>query len=209
MMPEHEAYGGWPASGEIDIMESRGNSASCSAGGSNKFGSTLHWGPSWDANGWHNTHATYTHTEDLSDDFHTYGLIWTKDRIQTYIDSPDNTVLNVDTKERSFWELGGFENRNNPWRHEEDSNAPFNKEFYLILNVAVGGTNGYFPDGQCGKPWNNGSSRAANEFYANKAAWYDSWDYPDTNQAAMKIDSIRVWELSDDPEYCPCIANQN
>jgi hypothetical protein len=34
----------------------------------------------------------------------------------------------------------------NPWEGE-DINAPFNKEFYIILNVAVGGTNSYFPDG--------------------------------------------------------------
>jgi len=34
----------------------------------------------------------------------------------------------------------------NPWENENNA-APFNQEFYLILNVAVGGTNGYFPDG--------------------------------------------------------------
>lgn len=50
MLPADEAYGGWPASGEIDIMESRGNDASCEAGGNNKFASTLHWGPNYDAN---------------------------------------------------------------------------------------------------------------------------------------------------------------
>ena len=26
MMPRHNQYGGWPASGEIDLVESRGNS---------------------------------------------------------------------------------------------------------------------------------------------------------------------------------------
>lgn len=52
MMPEDSAFGAWPASGEIDIMESRGNDASCEAGGNNKFGSTLHWGPAWNANGY-------------------------------------------------------------------------------------------------------------------------------------------------------------
>ena len=52
MLPESESYGGWPSSGEIDIMESRGNDASCEAGGNNKFASTLHWGPAWDANGY-------------------------------------------------------------------------------------------------------------------------------------------------------------
>jgi beta-glucanase (GH16 family) len=47
MLPANSEYGGWPASGEIDIMESRGNDASYSSGGVNKFASTLHWGPDW------------------------------------------------------------------------------------------------------------------------------------------------------------------
>jgi hypothetical protein len=43
MMPRHNAYGGWPASGEIDIMESRGNAPGYPLGGHNAYGSTLHW----------------------------------------------------------------------------------------------------------------------------------------------------------------------
>ena len=37
------------------------------------------------------------------------------------------------------------------------NSAPFDKPFYLIMNVAVGGTNGWFPDGVGGKPWLDGS----------------------------------------------------
>ena len=40
-MPTHNEYGEWPASGEIDIMESRGNDPSYSASGNDIFGSTL------------------------------------------------------------------------------------------------------------------------------------------------------------------------
>ena len=47
LLPTDQAYGMWPASGEIDIMESHGNDPSCTSGGSNRFGSTLHWGPYW------------------------------------------------------------------------------------------------------------------------------------------------------------------
>ena len=43
MMPRYNAYGGWPASGEIDIMESRGNAPGYPLGGHNAYGSTLHW----------------------------------------------------------------------------------------------------------------------------------------------------------------------
>jgi hypothetical protein len=32
-----------------------------------------------------------------------------------------------------------------PWSQTGRKNTPFDQEFYLILNVAVGGTNNYFP----------------------------------------------------------------
>jgi beta-glucanase (GH16 family) len=44
MMPEDSKYGEWPASGEIDIMESRGNDVGYEMGGRDTFVSTLHWG---------------------------------------------------------------------------------------------------------------------------------------------------------------------
>mmetsp|Transcript_9153 Transcript_9153/g.1364 ORF Transcript_9153/g.1364 Transcript_9153/m.1364 type:complete len:98 (+) Transcript_9153:370-663(+) len=46
MLPTSNAYGGWPASGEIDIVESRGN-VGYPAGGPESIGSTLHFGPGW------------------------------------------------------------------------------------------------------------------------------------------------------------------
>jgi len=124
---------------------------------------------------------------------HTYGLEWTEEGLFTYIDDPGNKVLEVDFTEESFWERGGFTG-NNPWRGQPNA-APFNKDFYLILNVAVGGTNGYFPDGQCGKPWSNTSPTSVNEFYNAKDQWYTTWNYPASNDSAMKIDSVRVWQF--------------
>ncbi len=54
MLPKNEAYGPWPASGEIDIMESRGNENLFSLGnvslGCDHMGSTLHWGPFFEGN---------------------------------------------------------------------------------------------------------------------------------------------------------------
>ena len=44
MMPVNNTYGQWPASGEIDIMESRGNAMSYPLGGVDSYSSTLHWG---------------------------------------------------------------------------------------------------------------------------------------------------------------------
>jgi hypothetical protein len=55
-------------------------------------------------------------------------------------------------KIQSFWKFGGFSSivvngtsPDNPWVQSQNANAPFDQEFYLILNVAVGAGNGYFP----------------------------------------------------------------
>jgi hypothetical protein len=64
----------------------------------------------------------------------------------------------------------------------------------LIFNVAVGGVNDYWPEGQCGKPWSNTDPHSVNAFYNNKDAWLKTWNYPETNQAAMKIASVKVWQ---------------
>ena len=42
--------------------------------------------------------------------------------------------------------MGEFGDVANPWTGSDSYMTPFDTEFYLILNVAVGGTNGFFPD---------------------------------------------------------------
>lgn len=68
---------------------------------------------------------------------------------------------------QSFWEWGNFSKHgdiNNPWAAGSKM-APFDQDFYLVLNVAVGGINSYFPDdatnGVSAKPWKNDASTAA------------------------------------------------
>jgi hypothetical protein len=63
-----------------------------------------------------------------------------------------------------MWNRGGFSEKlvnnsalYNPWATTGRSNTPFDQPFYLILNVAVGGTNGFFPEGVGNKPWGNES----------------------------------------------------
>ena len=186
MLPRDNQYGGWPASGEIDIMESRGNGPSYTAGGYDTFGSTLHFGPAWDADGWQKTHKDFKPGVDLTKDFHVYGLIWNESYIGTYFDDETNTVLSHPITE-SFWSLGGWKTTwNDPWV-DEPQNAPFNRPFYLVINLAAGGISGYFPDGVGGKPWSDKDPHAVNEFWNAKAQWYSTWTQP------MVIDSIRVW----------------
>lgn len=52
MLPKDNVYGDWPRSGEIDIMESRGNNHTYSQGGNNIASSTLHFGPDTSNDGW-------------------------------------------------------------------------------------------------------------------------------------------------------------
>ncbi|KAI8852775.1 concanavalin A-like lectin/glucanase domain-containing protein [Chytridium lagenaria] len=145
MLPKHGVYGQWPASGEIDIMESRGNAPGYPAGGYDTIGSTLHWGPNYFLNRYPLTNVA----KKIPDDgFHTYGLIWTPESIITYIDDPSNIVLNVPLSD--FYAKGKFPaGTADPWANG-CSAAPFDQEFYLILNVAVGGTSTYFPTGTFG-----------------------------------------------------------
>lgn len=99
-----------------------------------------------------------------------YGLIWNETCIGTYLDKEENTVLGVQINE-SFWKFGGWNAAwNNPWQGQ-GNNAPFDNEMYLIINLAVGGTNSYFPDG-FGKPWRNGEATPVNSFWSAKAKWY-------------------------------------
>ena len=60
MLPQHYVYGGWPLSGEMDIMESKGNlDLRCWEGqhleGHQKALSTMHWGPAADQNAYYLT----------------------------------------------------------------------------------------------------------------------------------------------------------
>jgi len=76
-----------------------------------------------------------------------------------------------------------------PWETAEEPHAPFDQEFFIIINLAVGGTAGYFPDGVGGKPWQDSNSNSVNQFYAAKNQWFPTWTKP------FQIDSVKVWSL--------------
>jgi beta-glucanase (GH16 family) len=189
MMPRYNAYGGWPASGEIDIMESRGNSPGYAAGGYDSFGSTLHWGPDFSRNPYKMTHADVK-VGDLHSAWHTYGLKWDETGLYTYIDDDSNRVLQVPF-DQEFWTKGGWSGSDltNPWAGRSNA-APFDQKFYLIMNVAVGGTADYFPEGVGGKPWNNKDGHAVNSFWNARNQWLPTWHGDDV---AMQVDWVHVY----------------
>jgi hypothetical protein len=75
MLPKDNVYGPWPRSGEIDIMESRGNAPSYAQGGNNIVSSTLHFGPDANHNGWflNNVKRKALHTT-YAKGYNTFGI---------------------------------------------------------------------------------------------------------------------------------------
>jgi hypothetical protein len=144
----------------------------------------------------------YQSDVDLGDDFHTYGLEWNEKGIKTFLDG--KVVLDYPFDEDN-WTKGGFDKKypnmyENPWKNSTNISAPYDKEFYLVLNVAAGGLNGYFQDETCDKPWKDKEDRPMNSFWDKKEQWLPSWNIG-SDDAAMKISSIKVWQTVDGEEH--------
>ena len=78
MLPMQDTYGIWPASGEIDIVESRGNNKTYPKQGVNYVRSSLHWGPLSFLNQVFRTFGWWTdRRKGYNEGFHTYTLEWT------------------------------------------------------------------------------------------------------------------------------------
>ena len=204
MLPESDVYGSWPLSGEIDIAESRGNGISYASGGRNIVSSTLHWGPSVVQDAFFRTNnGNQQFHSDYASEFFTYGLEWTDKYLYTYIDNQLRQVFYIKFEETFFsrgeWPAIDATNKTaitNPWAGAENKNAaPFDQEFYLILNVAVGTSFGFFPDGVGNKPWVDGTATAQYDFYSAKDTWYPTWGKGEDR--AMIIESVQAWKMCD------------
>nr|MDA3931855.1 family 16 glycosylhydrolase [Mycoplasmatota bacterium] len=116
MLPTNWSYGGWPYSGEIDIMEYVGYDPDVIHG-------TIHTGAYNHSLG---TQIGYSKTiPTAEEEFHIYEMIWEPASIKLYIDGVQfavfgyNPDINIDIKNSDAW--------------------PFDDPFHLILNLAVGG----------------------------------------------------------------------
>ena len=127
MLPtDPSIYGVWAASGEIDIMELVGDKPE------EIFG-TIHYGGSFPAN----TFASNVFELDsgtFNDDFHEFAIEWTEGNIKWFVDGEQYASIN------NWNSTGG------PFP------APFDVDFHLLLNVAVGGNLPGSPDASTSFP---------------------------------------------------------
>lgn len=110
MLPTDWKYGGWPHSGEIDIMEHVGYKP-------DTVYATAHTAAFTNNKGTENTRAFFL--PDTESAFHTYAVEWREDRMDFFVDDVRyNTFLN---------------------QHKTSAEWPFDQRFHAILNLAVGG----------------------------------------------------------------------
>jgi beta-glucanase (GH16 family) len=129
LLPQDDKYGGWAASGEIDVMEIVGEKP-------HQVLNSIHFGSVYPKR------SLDTHVHDLPGgstvaDWHVYAVEWEPGEIRFYVDG-------VHTSTQSFWwscsktvDGAGVEATRkadiNEWP------APFDQPFYIVMNVAVGG----------------------------------------------------------------------
>lgn len=118
MLPTDNAYGAWPRSGEIDIVEYLGHQP-------NRVFGTIHYGHDF----WRYTsNETFLEGDTFNRDFHVFSVLWTENCIQFLVDGRPYGAPNTRTTTLpTTW--------------------PFDQPFHLILNLAVGGNLPGNPDG--------------------------------------------------------------
>lgn len=117
-MPKQSKFGSWPRSGEIDIMEYRGQVP-------NKVEGTLHFGRS----GGDKQSIGSKPKEfgfDFSQDYHVFGFERTPQKMKWFVDGKEYFSLDTSIGSQKFPDL-------------YKGSQPWDEEFYWIFNLAVGG----------------------------------------------------------------------
>ncbi len=115
----------WPSCGEIDIMELRGDIP-------NKIDGTVHFGNNNDTHQYRGQPKYLSGNKNFQDEFHVFTLLWEADKIEFLVDDELFYTVTPTT-------TGMF-----PY--------PFNKNFFFIFNVAVGGEYPGNPDATTAMP---------------------------------------------------------
>lgn len=126
MLPvDTSIYGTWPLSGEIDILEARGREP-------DKADGTVHYGKAWPNNEssggvFDFDESQYNSDSDIND-YHVYAVEWEPGEIRWYVDDELYYTYNNWYSQSS----------DNPDKYVYP--APFDQDFYIVLNMAVGGS---------------------------------------------------------------------
>ena len=206
-LPKNSAYGKFPASGEIDLVETRGNRDLIKDSiniGVDQMTSSLHYAPYALVNSTPTTSFKRSSKEKgsgFSDTYHRYQMEWSADRITFSLDDVETGTIKVG---KGFWAKGNFNNTLpntfNPWQFGSKM-APFDQEFYLVIDLGIGGINDFPEDAKNAngdKPWKNDEPlKAANDFWHAKNSWLSTWKLGEnkSKEATLQVDYIRVWAL--------------
>lgn len=125
MMPTDSTYGTWAAGGEVDIMEV------VNAGTENQgVFLAAHYGFEWPLN----QIVTAPAEVDDASDWHTYALEWSGEYLRWYVDG-----VHLRTVENKSYYSYYWKNDNEGYAEATNPAAPFDQDFHLIVNLAVGG----------------------------------------------------------------------
>lgn len=186
------------------------------------IGSTLHFGTNWDDNGY--TTATFSKNSKpgYNMGFHRYEMVWTPEYIRFCVDGRKVGVVEVGDGFYSRYPFHGP----NPWvngtkaapfdqqvnlsafvyngpticpvsnRFNEIRTDLFESQFHILINLAIGGTNGFFPDNE-EKPWSNSMHNAMTAFWRGRSQWTPTWNFNSTDAQAssLAVESVRVWAI--------------
>ena len=108
----------WPKCGEIDIFEQTGKSPNYNIG-------TAHFAEAW-GHASNQGNITLPNDQRFCDDYHTMGIEWGPDSIRWYCDGVYYHTMNISKP------INGYD--------------PFNRPFYIIMSVGVGGSLSGDPD---------------------------------------------------------------
>ena len=166
MMPEKSVYGGWPRSGEIDIMEAKGRLPY-------QYGGTIHFGNPWPNNSYLTTGDHRFPNNKTIEDFHVYAVEWKEGEVKWLCDD-----IVIGTRTSGWFTPGGT------------FPAPFDKDFHIILNLAVGGN--FDGNRQPPSSWKSGDMRVD---YVRVYKWDDN------------LTEKEIPEDGDDPDIPPVKTN--
>lgn len=116
-VPGEGEYGVWPLSGEIDILES--------ANSMDFVNGSIHFGGSLEHGHHRMVSVTRALNQSMADEYHTFGVEWHKGLMRWYVDD----AFYGEVSSSQWWTMSDLDNEY----------APFDKEFRLVLNLAIGG----------------------------------------------------------------------